>query len=301
MNFFNLIKEICLEENIDLKEISQDWIFELIKNNKRSYICGHSFPLNTQAVENIIKDKSAFSDLCHFYHIPIIEHKILWSPESSFGKETPKLLEKYFKAFDNNVVIKPNMGKSGDGVYHIDNLEELKKKSELLFKSNLSISICPFYDIESEYRLIMLDNEVKFVFQKVKPVVIGNGIESIKDLLIAMNPKYFENMEFSKKYNRILNTGEVFEYDWRFNLSKGAIAKNVTDNDLLNKLSDMAINVSKITQARFISIDIIKIKDKLSLIEANSGVYMNKVCNFIDKDYKISKEIYREAIKKMFE
>ena len=71
--------------------------------------------------------------------------------------------------------------------------------------------------------------------------------------------------------------------------------------NLYNKLSNIALDVCNKIGAEFLSVDIIKCENNFYLMEANSGVCINKVCNFIDSDLKLVKEIYREAIILMFE
>ena len=66
-------------------------------------------------------------------------------------------------------------------------------------------------------------------------------------------------------------------------------------------LTELALDITNRINAKFVSVDIIRSNNKLYLIEVNSGVCINKVCNFIDKDFKITKEIYRSAIKKIFD
>jgi len=300
MDFRKLIEEICKEENIDYKLISEDWVMVLTKDNITKCISGYRFSLNDHALGSVIDDKYAFYDLCKINNLPIIEHDILFNPNSKLGSNTNNLIDKYFKEYNNDVVIKPNMGTEGTDVYHINNKEDLNNIINKLFETNFSISMCPFYKIEKEYRVVVLNNKVELIFEKNKPVVIGDGNKSIKDLLIELNPYYFNNKILVDKYNKILKIGEVFEYDWRFNLSKGATAKLVEDTTLYEKLSDFALNVCQKIGGNFLSVDIIKCKDNLYLMEANSGVCINKVCNFIDKDLKITKEIYRKAILSMF-
>jgi len=300
MDFRKLIEEICKEENIDYKLISEDWVMVLTKDNITKCISGYRFSLNDHALGSVIDDKYAFYDLCKINNLPIIEHDILFNPNSKLGSNTNNLKDKYFKEYNNDVVIKPNMGTEGTDVYHINNKEDLNNIINKLFETNFSISMCPFYKIEKEYRVVVLNNKVELIFEKNKPVVIGDGNKSIKDLLIELNPYYFNNKILVDKYNKILKIGEVFEYDWRFNLSKGATAKLVEDTTLYEKLSDFALNVCQKIGGNFLSVDIIKCKDNLYLMEANSGVCINKVCNFIDKDLKITKEIYRKAILSMF-
>lgn len=40
-NFVRIIKEICKEENIELKSYSYDWIFRLYKANICNYMIGY--------------------------------------------------------------------------------------------------------------------------------------------------------------------------------------------------------------------------------------------------------------------
>lgn len=300
MEYRKLIEEICKEENLDYKLISKDWVMVLTKDNITKCISGYRFSLNDHALGSIIDDKYAFYDLCKIKNLPIIDHNILFNPNSKLGSNTNNLIDKYFKEYNNDVVIKPNMGTEGTDVYHIKNKKELNKIIEKLFETNFSISICPFYKIDNEYRVVVLNNKVELIFEKNKPVVVGNGKNTIKELLIELNPYYFNNIELNENYNKILSQNELFEYDWRFNLSKGATAKLVKDTMLYKQLSDFALNVCNNINGKFLSIDIIKCDGKFYLMEANSGVCINKVCNFIDKDLKITKEIYRKAILSMF-
>lgn len=299
MNYRLLIKEICKEENIDYKLISKGWIMVLTKDNITKCISGYRFPLNDHALGSIIDDKYAFYDLCKLKNIPIIEYNILFNPKSKLGKNTNELLDKYFEEYGRDTVIKPNIGTEGNNVFHITNKNELKSVVNELFKNNYSISICPFYQISKEYRVVVLNNKVKLIFEKSKPVVMGDGVSTVKELLIDLNPYFFNKINLDH-YNKVLNTNEIFEYDWRFNLSKGATAKIVNDKNLYNKLSDFALDVVKKINGNFLSIDIIECNSDFYLMEVNSGVCINKACNFIDKDLFITKKIYREAIKSMF-
>ncbi len=301
MKFKKIIEEICHEENIKYNLISKDWIIALTKNNVTKCISGYRFPLNEHAIGSVIDDKFALYELCKLLNLPIINHNVLFNPNSKLGSNTLELMNNYFEEYNKDVVIKPNNGSEGIGVFHIKDRKELIEKSNELFKSNFSISICPFYNIDSEYRIIVLDNEVKLIFEKIKPVVTGNGKSTLRELLNNLNPYYFQNKLTEKEYDIILNKEEIYEYDWRFNLSNGATAKMVIDVDLKKLLSDLALDIVKKINARFVSVDIIKSNNKLYLIEVNSGVCINKVCNFIDKDFKVTKEIYRSAINKMFD
>ena len=299
MKFKEIIVEICKEEDIKVEIMSNDYLIKLTKNNVTKFIWGCKFPLNDHGIGSIIDDKYALYEICKNNNIPIIEHKIVWNPNNKLGENTSELLEKYFDRYNNDIVLKPNNGSKGIDVYHLTNLDDLINVSNNLFSKYFSLSICPYYDIKNEYRVVILDNEVKLVYEKDKLVVKGNDKDSVKDLLIKSNPFYFQNKNL-EKYDYILNEGEIFEYDWRFNLSRGATAKLISDKLLEDKIISLALDVAKVLGIRFVSVDIINSNDNLLVMEVNSGVCIDKVCNFIDKDFKVVKEIYRNAIKKMF-
>ena len=73
------------------------------------------------------------------------------------------------------------------------------------------------------------------------------------------------------------------------------------DNDLKNKIENLALKVTNSLNITFASIDIIHTTDnKLLVLEGNSGIMMK---NFIkqNKDgYYIAYNLYRDAIKLMF-
>lgn len=300
MDFRLMVKNICEEEEINYNLISENWVMVLEKDGVTKCISGYRFPLNNHALGSVIDDKYAFYDLCKLKNLKIVEHHILFTPSSDLGRNTYSLLDEYFKEYNSDVVVKPNMGTEGTDVYHIKNREELIKIVNKLFQTNFSISICPFKNIINEYRVVVLNNKVKLIFEKNKPIVIGNGIKTIKELLLELNNSYFKNVSL-EKFNQVLKENEVYEYDWRFNLSKGATAKIVTDKILYEELSNFALDVVRKIDGNFLSIDIIKCDDGIYLMEANSGVCINKVCNFIENGESVAKEIYREAIKSMFD
>ena len=113
-------------------------------------------------------------------------------------------MEKYFNMFEKNVVIKPNNGTCGNNVIHTNNIEELNKEYKKIIEKNHSICICPFYDIKNEYRVIYL-KEKQYIYKKVKPIIIGDGEKTIKELLKDFNNSYFSKEENLKNENIDIN------------------------------------------------------------------------------------------------
>ena len=297
-----VIREICEELNIDFKLLSRDWIIKLEKNNKIRFVSGYKFDLNTHAIGEIIDDKYGLYEILKDENIPIIEHNIIYSKDNNsdfaIGYNDYNIVKEYFKTHNNSIVIKPNKGTCGKGVYHIENIDDIEPTLELLFNKNYSLSYCPFYDIRKEYRIIVLNNEVKLIYQKERPVIKGNGINTIKELLIDFNKNYFIDKELDEEYDRVLNKNELFEYSWKFNLSKGSVSSIVTDKELIKKLTDITSRILSKYNMKFVSIDVIDTDNKLLIMEINSGVMMKNI--YYQLGEKIVKDIYKEAIIELF-
>ncbi len=294
MNEYNeLIKEICKEENIELNIYQGNWLKELRKGNITKYIVGYKFSLNNQGISLVVDDKGLFYDVIKD-KLPIIIHHVLFNNYDS--DEVLNLFHKY----NNKVIVKGNIGTCGKEVYKITNEKRLFNIIDRLFEKQYSISLCPYYDIDKEYRLIVLNNEVKLIYSKENPIIVGDGIKTIKELLLDFNSTYYSNNQVNNPdYVPKLDEKVIIEY--RFNLSNGARVNKDIDIELKNRLIELAKRVVKETNLSFGSIDIIRTtNNELLIMEANSGVMMN---NYLKqtKDYETVKEIYRDAIKTMME
>lgn len=139
-----------------------------------------------------------------------------------------------------------------------------------------------------------------YLLIKIKPLIIGNGINTIRELLLEFNHNYFKDKLTDDKYNKVLKKNEIYEYGWQFNLSRGAKIDSV--DDVVNKkIINLSKKVASIVNLKFGSIDIIKTNDnKYYAMEANSGVMMKNYINNEINGYNIAKDIYKKAIIKMF-
>ena len=304
-NFKEIIKEICTEDNIKYKFLSKDWVIMLEKDGKTRFISGYKFDLNSHGIGLIADDKYALYEVLKSKNIPIIEHKIVYNKmnnlDYAIGCNTYEYVKEYFEKNNNNIVIKPNDGTCGKNVFNVTDVNEIDIVLDKIFLKNYSISMCPFYKIKHEYRAIMLDGENKLLYTKYLPIVTGDGNKTIRQLLLDFNYDYFIDKLEDSKYDKVLPKNKTFEYNWKFNLSQGSIAKKLNDKVLQDRLIKIAKQVCKEINLKFGSIDIIETtNNELLVLEVNSGVMLENYIRLNPNEYIYAKDIYRNAIKNLF-
>lgn len=294
-NFNLIINEICQKNNINHELVSDNWLYILEKNDQTRYINGYKFDLNSQGVGNILDDKYAFYEVLTKFKFPVIKHHLILN-----NYDYKNILSLFYK-YKEEVVIKSNDGTCGYEVFYINNEKDLKNTINTLLEKGCTISLCPYYKIKNEYRVIVLNNSIKIIYGKTKPIIIGDGSSTKKELLLKFNKNYFANKILDSSYDEILPKNMKFIYNWQFNLSRGANLFIVENTELKNNLQSLALNICSKTGIKFGSIDIIETtEDKLLVMEANSGVMMDNFINLYPNGYNIAKKIYEEAILEMF-
>ena len=233
---WKIINEICDEENITIKTISFGYITELQKDNKKRRIVGNSLEMNTANSYKIASDKYATYEMLKLYNIPTIKHYMIFNPEtrSDFSNNEIEKANKIFEDNNRNIILKSNDSSEGKFVFKINDKKELQDTIANLFKDKKdTLSICPFYEIDYEYRAIYLDGEILFIYQKEKPFVIGNGIDSLENLVSKTD---IQDLCVTLDLNYVPYKDEKIVVSWKHNLSRGAIPTRITNIELKNKI-----------------------------------------------------------------
>jgi len=291
-----IIKEICTENHIPLKLFSYDWIMQLTIGGKNVYVYGYQFQNNNAASGLICGDKSALSDVLIENGINAVKHHFFMAPtninyvgtDGSWEKMT-KLLREY-----GTVVCKDNEGTGGNNVFKASSQYELESAVNAVFKSRRSLSICKYYEIEDEYRVIVLNGRAELVYRKEIPFVTGDGVKKFEDLCYE---KYgLAKVETDVCFDDVIPKGAVIKLNWKHNLDKGASAKIVADAALKSYLSDFALAAASVANISFASVDIIKTGGEYKILEINSGVMMENFAKASDENYLIAKTIYKKTL-----
>ena len=298
-----LLREIAKDNGYSFETFSYDWVKALKNNDRTMYVFGYNFPVNDTSFTQIANDKACTSEILTSAGIPNVEHSYFMSPNdihyvkylgvNGNWKQMTELLEKYGK-----IICKPNSGTGGAGLYIVSDETELEVAVNTLFSQTSTICICPYYRIDNEYRVILLDDEVKLIFRKIRPYIIGNGKDNVA-ALCAMNGKKADSaMRIDMSY--IPKDGERFEIGWKHNLGQGSSPEVLCDGAVYDEVSTLAKNTLKILGGKFASVDCVLIDGKYRVLEVNSGVMMDNFANSSKDNYNKAKEIYLFAIEKYF-
>lgn len=297
-----LIDQICAEKGIEQENISYDWITILKKGKIEKKLVNYNFYLNTRNSVELAKDKYATYALLKHYQIPMIPHQILFCedvmPDFVYVNQKCDLSKK-----DDKVVIKANDSSQGKDVYVASEPSEKLEIVETLFKQGKeSVVVCPYMEIEYEYRAIFLDGEVIYMYKKQKPFVKGDGKSTIQEL-IKQQVKYLAEPIKDLKLEEVPDENETVLVGWKHNLSNGAIPILLDENDAYaEKIEKLAQNVGQIMELTFASIDLCVTKDQeIYVMEVNSNVTLTKFCELVPNGFEIGKEIYSKVIDKIFE
>lgn len=277
---------------------SDEWIIEINNGRKTAFIYGYKFPNNNAAVEHICDDKAGLYCILNEHGISAVPHIFYENPNNnSFvdlegnWKEQNALLRKWGK-----VVVKPNQGTGGNGVNRAHDESELKETLNTLFQTTRACAISPYREVMHEYRIIVLSGDVKLIYEKIRPVVIGNGKDSLIVLLFNQFPSYKAvDVEDFVPYE-----GQRVEIGWKHNLGQGAVAKLVTDKTITRELANIARKATSVIGANFVSVDVIESDCGYEVLEINSGVMMESFSRMSQEHYNIAKSIYEDALNAFF-
>lgn len=306
--FHVLMREVCSEMGIKIEKLSYGWILQLSKDGKVRHITGTRFDLNPEATGDIACDKYATYEVLNSQNVPIIKHVMIFNPatrSSLIGNDGIWLTVATEFLKHGSLVVKPNYGCEGQGVSLCHSMKETESAIQKLFKTQNSISICPYYDIRTEYRTFYLDGKVYLIYGKTKPFVTGDGTTTVGKLVEKLNlPDKSVVQENLKEldFDYVPVAGEKVNISWKHNLSGGAKPTILQKGELYDKIEQLAIRAGNAMNINFATIDIIETTDdNLYVLEINSGIGATIFTESIEGGAEIIKNIYRHAVNKLFQ
>jgi len=300
-NFARLIDVICKEEDIEVRSYSDDWSHKLSRDGHTAFITGYQFALNPASSKELAQDKALTYSVLTDAGVPAAVHEFLPSFTEESEKEFPyRALYEACMAERGEAVLKDNYGTGGNKVFRISDEEAYVKTLKKIWEGSYAASISPFYEIEEEIRVVVLDGEGRLFLKKERQTVTGNGRDTVEALVLA-DPAKAENIAVvpKKELKRVPEDGETVYLNWKHNLGQGATGVVVTDETLKSELADIARAAQKALGLRFCSVDIVRVNGKRMVLEVNGGVMMEHFAGQSETCFETAKGIYKDAILRM--
>lgn len=248
---------------------SDHWIATLTRDGAIRRIIGYSFPLNDASAAQIANDKVATYVMLAEHGVPAVPHRILrfppvppprW-PGLEGGQERLP------------VVVKPHKESGGIDVHRASTPAELAAVLGALARRYRAVTLSPYLEIESEYRVIVLDDEAKLIYAKVRSA-------AQPDPLVRAAPGPAE---------------------WRHNLRLGARPEVVSGESQTRELATIARRAMAALGLRFASVDVVRAAGDLRVLEVNSAVTLEHFSRCLPEYERCAADVYLAAIGRCFE
>ena len=282
----SLIQEICAARQIKLTRFSGDWILCLELGERVTYVMGYDFALNNAAAKMICRDKVATSQTLAHHGVPALRHELFLNPEQHNYKNvagTWGAMLAFLEAHPQGVVCKPNEGSGGQGVTFIDNTHDLEAAAQRLFAKNRALCLSPYENILGEFRVAMVEGEVIFVYEKGRPTLYGNGVSTVRELILAQlagAPDFAASLKsLQEGAARLTDSaavpaiGEEIVLNWKHNLGQGSVPRILQPADpAYGEITALALRGTRALNIALASVDIILTETGWKILEINSGI-----------------------------
>jgi glutathione synthase/RimK-type ligase-like ATP-grasp enzyme len=251
-----LVQAACQQRDITWQGFSDDWVQRMQRGDTVRWIVGYKFDVNTSAAGHLAEDKVATYAALSAAGVSAIEHYLVRAVPND-----PTQWNMHLPITDGPVVIKPLDGTGGRAVERYESVEA--GVHAVHHSGEPAWAISPYYDLQTEYRLVMLDGRLLLSLEKTHPTYRG-------ELKL-------------------------------FNLGYGAVAVGITDQAVLQQLTDIATKVMRTMSLRLAAVDIARTAaGDLRVLEVNDGITLEHYLRQSDEYKNRAADVYSAAVEAMF-
>jgi len=251
-----IVADYAHRSGIDFRAFSDEWVLRLTRGKTIKWIVGYKFDINGSAAGELAQDKVATYSAMHAAGIDAVEHYLV----RSLPQELIHVAELHQLLNGMPVVAKPLDGTGGREVALFRSMDEALDM--IRSSGEPAWALSPHYDVQAEYRLIMLNGELLLAYEKTQPT----------------------------------DRGELK----LFNLGYGAVAVDVTDETKQHLLL-IAERVMYATALHLAAVDIVRLADgSLKVLEVNDGISMEHYARQSIEDNARAIRVYESIVTAMF-
>lgn len=252
------------------------------------------------------------------------EHKIR-VPKGGCYDNIEDALDDFYKYKNKQIVVKPKSTNFGIGITIFKanfTEDEYKRACEIGFENDNEILIEEFIK-GKEYRFLVIDDEVVGILHRVPANVIGNGINTIRELVIEKNKDPLRGKGYktplekislgeaekmflkdqNKDFDYIPKKNEIVYLRENSNISTGGDSIDFTD-DIDSSYKEIAILAAKSVNAKITGVDMMINNIKEKACEENYGIIeinFNPAIHIHSYPYKgINRKVAGKVLKLLF-
>ena len=293
------------------------------KNGKKSYFKYNTLDLNPVGSSDIAKDKDYANFFMTHMGYPTITGKTFYSDEwcqAINSKRNTKAAYQYAKRLGFPVIVKPNSGSHGIGVFLVNNKREFWGAMRVVFKSD-RVALVERVVRGKDYRIVVLDKKIISAYERIPLNIIGDERSTIRELLAKKQRSYIASSRDtrinlsdprmkSKLQRQKLNLssiprrGEQIFLLENANLSSGGDAVDVTKS-IHSEFKRLAIKLTKDMGLRLCGVDLMvqgNIQEKPKkywILEINAAPGLDHYVKTGRSQQKIVENLYLKVLKSL--
>jgi D-alanine-D-alanine ligase-like ATP-grasp enzyme len=293
------------------------------RNGKRRYFKYNTLDLNPVGASDIAKDKDYANFFMKKMGYRTVPGRAFYSDawcELIGSKRDIRAGYAYAKRMGFPVVVKPNEGSHGSGVFLVHTRKQFFRALKFIFKQD-RVALVQKVVRGRDYRIVVLDGTVISAYERIPLSVVGDGSSSIKKLLEKKQKRFragsrdthirLDDLRIAHKLGlqklalrSVLERGQkVFLLD-NANLSSGGDAVDVT-KPLHPDFKKLAIRLTRDMGLRFAGVDIMVEGDirqkpkRYRILEINAAPGLDHYVKTGPAQQKIVENLYLKVLKSL--
>jgi D-alanine-D-alanine ligase-like ATP-grasp enzyme len=295
----------------------------IFKNGRKRYFRYSTLDLNPVGASDIAKDKDYANFFMHRMGYPTVTGKTFFSNDWSRAIRSRRNIHaayRYAKKIGFPVFVKPNSGSQGVAVAKAYTRRDFYRSMHAIFKND-RVGLVQAPVAGKDYRVVVLDNRIISAYQRVPLNVEGDGISSLRKLLVRKQKQFAvtgrdtiiraEDRRIAQNLGRqgltmssVVPQGDHIYLLENANLSTGGDAIEVTDV-IHADFRRIAICLTRDMGLRLCGVDILvdgdiaEKPDRYWILEVNAAPGLDHYVKTGKAQEQIVEDMYLEVLKAM--
>jgi glutathione synthase/RimK-type ligase-like ATP-grasp enzyme len=172
------LDEIATARGLTYEEWGQGWVTRVGGGGRFLSTYGYQLSLNPVVAASVARDKAAAAERLERDGVAVVPTRLVLDPVRQAwldGRGPEEVLDEVLAASPAPLIVKPNEGSSGDGVFLCLDHDQARRRVLELLGREPSVVVQPFLELVSEERWIVLDGRAHLRYTKCPADPSGTG------------------------------------------------------------------------------------------------------------------------------